>query len=98
MDAVADTFRKRDLAQFSTFAGFGRLCRSPMPWLDSERMDEVLLRELQYGTFARLSNIAAKKRIAMDSATLTNLGSCLSETYRSLGYIAANRESTLATA
>ena len=44
--STIEALRQTRLREYSTFRGFGRICRTEITWLDGERMDEALLREL----------------------------------------------------
>lgn len=83
-DAITKTFTRKELSKYNTFKGFGSICRPAYPWLDTEKMDETLLIELQHGSFAGITRIMGKKKVTMTSDTLLQLARCLSETYSNI--------------
>jgi len=90
-----NTLRKKELQKYSTFEGFGSNCRPPIPAIDRERMDEYILIEVTYGTTSGLMRMFSKNNAAIDSDSLNNLSSCLSETYRKLSEEAQKDENSL---
>lgn len=81
---IANNLVKKRLNDYKTFAGFGRHCRPPLNWLDSERLNIQILNELSNGYYGNLVAIAERKRVSMTTESLTNLANCLVDTYKEI--------------
>ena len=79
---MTDGLVKQRLKEYTTFAGFGRTCRTSAPWFDSTPMDEQLLQDVSNGIYTRLLIIATSKNVLITSDSLSALAGCLTDAYK----------------
>ena len=72
------------LGEYGRFAGFGKACRGKIAWLDSEPITTQILEEIKGGNYGGILAIAQRKKISLTTESLTNLTSCLADTYNDL--------------
>lgn len=93
--SIAGSIARKRIAEYSTFAGFGKYCRNSSPWFDSEPMDQRILNEVWVWNYASLSAIAVNKRVTLSSQSLQNLADCLRDAYKKIQESAFNQYESL---
>ncbi len=89
---MTDWLIKQRLWEYTTFAGFGRTCRTSAPWFDNTPMNEQLLQEVSNGIYTRLMMIASSKNVILDSDSLAALAGCLVDAYRDVQTSASGQQ------
>lgn len=97
-DSLAFQLTSRYLDDYSTFEGFGKNCRPPLPWLDNSPMDEQMLIDLSLGNFSSFQHLLQEKNQTLSSPFFVQLTSCLRDTYQTFQKDSARQQSQLNTA
>lgn len=94
---IASGLMKKRLSEYSTFANFGKYCRTPSPWFDTERMNQSILNEIAAGGYSSIVNIAQRKRVTLSTESLENLVRCLQDAYSKLQTSAIGQYESIST-